>query len=328
MAEHDEKNFEHEISERFKMLDSNIKIPEIPDAQSIFEKAEEKKSNVVPFKKYSRYIAAAAAVVLICIGVPVMGAILSGGIGMANMDEPERDSNNYFVFDSINQTDDAAEAVAECQPEPEEADTYLEPTSSDTSSSKVTDDSDGISYAAAESKIEKILYDFFAVSFEVEAGISSESSSSDFRIEENPLKENSVNGSITEKPVYGDDVSFIEEDINKKRSIEMTVEKDSVSVLLLDNSGEKETISAFWIEGTYLGSYLDGDYYVIDLEKSIDPEELSSGYYLPMVGDASGTYYISAEDIFVPETITKGAIALAVEINVGTGEYRIYASLV
>ena len=213
MAEHDEMNFEHEISERFKMLDSSIKIPEIPDAQSIFEKAEEKKSNVVPFKKYSRYIAAAAAVVLICIGVPVMGAILSGGIGMANMDEPERDSNNYFVLDSINQTDDAAETVVEHFAEPEEAkesELIPEMTSSDTSSSKVTDDSDGISYTAAESEIEEILYNFFAASFEVEAGISSESSSSDFRIEENPLKENSVNGSITEKPVYGDDVSFIE----------------------------------------------------------------------------------------------------------------------
>ena len=53
MAEHDERNFEHELSEKLKKLDSSIKIPEIPDAQSIFEKAEEKKENTVPFKKYS-----------------------------------------------------------------------------------------------------------------------------------------------------------------------------------------------------------------------------------------------------------------------------------
>ena len=54
MAEHEEKLFEHELSEKFAELDKNIKIPEIPDVQNIFDKAEEEKTNVVPFKKYSR----------------------------------------------------------------------------------------------------------------------------------------------------------------------------------------------------------------------------------------------------------------------------------
>ena len=71
MAEHDEKLFEHELEEKFRKLDESIKIPEIPDAQSIFEKAENEKKNVVPFKKYSRYIAAAAAVVLVCVSIPI-----------------------------------------------------------------------------------------------------------------------------------------------------------------------------------------------------------------------------------------------------------------
>ena len=58
MAEHDEKAFEHILEVEFRKLDEKIKIPEIPDAQSIFEKAEKEKANTVPFKKYSKYIAA------------------------------------------------------------------------------------------------------------------------------------------------------------------------------------------------------------------------------------------------------------------------------
>ena len=40
MAEHDEKLFEHEFAEKFRKFDDDIKIPEIPDAQSIFDRAE------------------------------------------------------------------------------------------------------------------------------------------------------------------------------------------------------------------------------------------------------------------------------------------------
>ena len=54
MDEHENMNFEHELSERFKALDENIKIPEIPDAQGIFELAE-KETKVVPFSKIKRY---------------------------------------------------------------------------------------------------------------------------------------------------------------------------------------------------------------------------------------------------------------------------------
>lgn len=327
MAEHDERNFEHELSERLKMLDANIKIPEIPDAQSIFEKADAKKSNIVPFKKHSRYIAAAAAVVLICIGVPVMAQVLSGGIGMKNMDARESDSNYYYIFDSFAEADDAAKAVAEQEIEPEEARLETDGDSSTVcSSGDVAEEVEAFFGTTAEA-VREALYNFFWT--DLEKIPSSGSSSSDFRIESgDEMKENSTNGSLTEKPVYGDDVSFIEDYINKKRSVEITVEKDSVSVLLRDNSAEEEMIAAFWIEGTYQGSYIDGNYYIVELEKEVDPDEIEQGHYLPMVGDAYGTYYISEEDIFVPDEITKGAIALAIEINVGTGEYRIYASLV
>ena len=51
MAEHDENMFEQNIAKMLREMDSEIEIPEIPDVESIFEKAEEQKQNVVPFKK-------------------------------------------------------------------------------------------------------------------------------------------------------------------------------------------------------------------------------------------------------------------------------------
>jgi hypothetical protein len=51
--------------------------------------------------------------------------------------------------------------------------------------------------------------------------------------------------------------------------------------------------------------------------------------YLPMAGDSTnGTYMIPEESIFVPEKITKGIISLTVKIDISTGEYQIFASLV
>ena len=50
MAEHDENMFEQNIAKMLREMDSEIEIPEIPDVGSIFEKAEEQKQNVVPFK--------------------------------------------------------------------------------------------------------------------------------------------------------------------------------------------------------------------------------------------------------------------------------------
>ena len=121
----------------------------------------------------------------------------------------------------------------------------------------------------------------------------------------------------------------VERKINKKRSIEITVETDSVSVRLFDNSAEDEIISAFWVEGIYESSGADGDYYVINLFKNVSEEELLEDMYLPMAGDpVNGTYMIPEDSIFVPEKITKGIISVSVKIDISTGEYYIYASLV
>ena len=37
MAEYENHSFEHELEKQFKALDEKIKIPEIPDAQTVFE---------------------------------------------------------------------------------------------------------------------------------------------------------------------------------------------------------------------------------------------------------------------------------------------------
>ena len=95
MAEHDEIKFEQELREKFGKLDSEIKIPEIPDIQNIFDKAEEEKTNVIPFKKYSRYVAAAAAVVLICVGIPVVKAFSEVSLDA----EPESANLLSDIFD-------------------------------------------------------------------------------------------------------------------------------------------------------------------------------------------------------------------------------------
>ena len=44
---------------------------------------------------------------------------------------------------------------------------------------------------------------------------------------------------------------------------------------------EEETVSEFWVEGIFEGSYLNGEYYIINLIKPVAPEELEEEEYLP-----------------------------------------------
>lgn len=303
MAEHDERNFEHEISEKLKMLDKNIKIPEIPDAQGIFEKAETKKENTVPFKKYSKYVAVAAAVVLICIGAPVMADALSGGLDLAS--EAADESYHYSVFDGVtaDSAEPESEIVAEANGDSEEdgGETVAQ-TEPETPNEDEKNTSSG--EAVNKTNLSLALTDYFR---------------------QNSTASSSAASSSMED---GDDLSVIDDYINKKRSIEITVEKDSVSIVLFDNSAGEEIINAFWVEGTFESSYLSGDYYVINISYPVTQSDLEGGYYLPMIGDTNGTYTISEENVFIPEKVTKGVISLCIEVDVGTGEYRIYASLV
>ena len=58
MPEGGRTSYEHEIEEKLKKLDAKINVPEIPDAQAIFERAEKKKNNIFSIRTV-RYAAAA-----------------------------------------------------------------------------------------------------------------------------------------------------------------------------------------------------------------------------------------------------------------------------
>lgn len=312
MAEHSKMDFEHEFEDKLRRFDENIKIPEIPDVQNIFDKAETEKTNVIPFKKYSRYVAAAAAVVLICVCLPL---ISSGASLEFAPQEPVAMADIFTEKD--NSFAEEAEIPAEPEmafPEAAEEPVAEMPENEEDYDGLTNQTNDGVDYRYV---LTSALEEFFSTNSVVQKDELKEPSSG-------------MSSSVAEpETMTGDDLSLIELELNKKRSIEVSVEKDSVSVRLFDKSAGGEIISAFWVEGTFENAYKNGDYYVIKLSKTVSPEELEEGFYLPMVGDpVNGTYFIPEESVIIPEKITKGVISLSVEINIGTGEYKIYANLV
>lgn len=312
MAEHDEINFEQELREKFGKLDSEIKIPEIPDVQNIFDKAEEK-TNVIPFKKYSRYVAAAAAVVLICVGIPVVKAFSEVSL------DAESESANLLsdIFDVYGKSyDDVRSEESETREEPEipaEPEVEVEYGESSVASSSVA--GNGI---LEEGSVKTILANYFT---------------------ENREKGKKPETSTTHRPIDGtDDVRTITKEIDENRSILVTLENEKILVKLFDVFGkdeaaedtvlEEEIVSEFWVEGIFEGSYLSGGYYIINLVKPVAPEELEEENYLPKFGTGEEENTIPEESVFISEEVTEGIISLIVEINVATGEYKIYASLV
>lgn len=288
MAEHDENMFEQNIAKMLREMDSEIEIPEIPDVESIFEKAEEQKQNVVPFKKYSKYIAAAAAVVLICISFPAF----SGTFGRSLPQEAAEsfDQSMEYLSDGI------------C----EEAEMPMEPE------------------AAAEPETDE--EEYFVTVTEALARYFTDNSAN---IEIN-FSDSKVSSSVAqEEKSQMEDAKILEEDLDKKRSIELTIGKESVSVILKDISEEEKIISEFWIEGKFEGAYPEGEYYIVNLVKTVTLEDYAEGNYLPMMGEGTEEpFTIPEESIYVPGEVTEGIINLVVEINVETGEYKIYASLI
>ena len=318
MAEHDEKIFEHELEEKLRRFDENLKIPEIPDAQSIFEKAESEKGKVLPFKKYSRYIAAAAAVVLICVSVPLISPAL--GSAAENIDQKLEAPKSIFGY----ATADMAEAETEIEPEaleeqevlPEEPKTeeyFTDGTLPGNSSIELTNSSmesvDGFDEQKVQGQIsqgkniKKILEAFF---------------------EENDVE---LNPQIGPEEVFR--AYSLAEKINKKRSIDVTVDEESVSVMLFDNSAGEEILCAFWMQGKYKESFYDGEKYIVKTYLRLSGDMVKADDYLPMFGNAeSGTAFLTKEQIFVSEPITKGAMIVTAEIDVATGEYKIFAELI
>ena len=322
MAEYENHSFEHELEKQFKALDEKIKIPEIPDAQTVFELAEKKETKVFSFAKYKKAAGIAAAVVLICVSVPILSQAV--GFKLASADfaaeeavmEPAEaprmaEDNQSVAFEGMFDVyGDAAEPEAENGVVTEYPEDGASARTENSTNSKTTEEP----AAAPEDMPEE----------QKSAAGAKENSEIKYA-----LNSFFVTNSMTEsEPIVSDSVSHIYVDLNKKRGIDITMEQDSVSVMLLDKSAGEEVISAFWVEGVYQGSGAEGSKYVINTESAVSLDDLENGYYLPMIGDAEkGTYFIEESKIKIPEKIVKGTIALCVEIDIGTGEYQISASI-
>lgn len=284
MPEGGRTSFEHEIDEKLRKLDAQIKVPEIPDAQAIFERAEKKKNNVFSFRSV-RY-AAAAAVILICVSIPTVSMLMTkNGAG----------------------TDNAAFMAAPKAQDNEEAEKGAPPMFG-ISSSAVQEGAE-----ESEASDELVQENGITVGEALENYFSSEKKS------ENPT----TGGGGSER-----DAGSFTDKLNKKRTVDVEINEDSVSVMLYDVSGQSEILTALWVEGTFESAGMTGDYYVVTVKKAVTREEFESGYYLPMVGSPEGgARYLSEDEVFVSDEITEAVFTISVSINIENGGYEIYATL-
>lgn len=284
MPEGGRTSFEHEIDEKLRKLDAQIKVPEIPDAQAIFERAEKKKNNVFSFRLV-RY-AAAAAVILICVSIPTVSMLMT--------------KNGAS-------TDNAAFMAAPKAQDNEEAEKSAPPMFG-ISSSAVQEGAE-----ESEASDELVQENGITVGGALENYFSSEKKS-----------ENSTTGGGGSERDAG---SFTDK-LNKKRTADVEINEDSVSVMLYDVSGQSEILTALWVEGAFESAGMTGDYYVVTVKKAVTREEFESGYYLPMVGSPEGgARYLLEDEVFVSDEITEAVFTISVSINIENGGYEIYATL-
>lgn len=284
MPEGGRTSFEHEIDEKLKKLDAQIKVPEIPDAQAIFERAEKKKNNVFSFRSV-RY-AAAAAVILICVSIPTVSMLMTkSGAGT--------DNAAFMAAPEAQDSDDAEKSA---------------PPMFGISSSAVQEGAE-----ESEASDELVQENGITVGGALENYFSSEKKS-----------ENSTTGGGGSERDAG---SFTDK-LNKKRTVDVEINEDSVSVMLYDVSGQSEILTALWVEGAFESAGMTGDYYVVTVKKAVTREEFESGYYLPMVGSPEGgARYLSEDEVFVSDEITEAVFTISVSINIENGGYEIYATL-
>ena len=284
MPEGGRTSFEHEIDEKLKKLDAQIKVPEIPDAQAIFERAEKKKNNVFSFRLV-RY-AAAAAVILICVSIPTVSMLMTkSGAGT--------DNAAFMAAPEAQDSDDAEKSA---------------PPMFGISSSAVQEGAE-----ESEASDELVQENGITVGEALENYFSSEKKS-----------ENSTTGGGGSERDAG---SFTDK-LNKKRTVDVEINEDSVSVMLYDVSGQSEILTALWVEGAFESAGMTGDYYVVTVKKAVTREEFESGYYLPMVGSPEGgARYLSEDEVFVSDEITEAVFTISVSINIENGGYEIYATL-
>ena len=291
MPEGGRTSYEHEIEEKLKKLDAKINVPEIPDAQAIFERAEKKKNNIFSIRTV-RY-AAAAAVILICVSIPVATTFMAKN----NAAPDASDALMYAAYG--NGTVESSE----------EKSTESEPDFGDVSSSAEESEpqeegtEDGFGSANRTVTAEEALAEYFsdAAKKNPSTGGSSEA--------ENASK------SFTDK-------------LNKKRLADVEINDDSVSVMLYDISGQSEILTALWVEGAFESAGVSDDYYVITVSKAVTREEFESGYYMPMIGSPEGgTSYLSEDEVLVSDTVEKAVFTISISINIENGGYEIYATL-
>lgn len=284
MPEGGRTSFEHEIDEKLRKLDAQIKVPEIPDAQAIFERAEKKKNNVFSFRLV-RY-AAAAAVILICVSIPTVSMLMTkNGVGT--------DNAAFMAAPEAQDSDDAEKSA---------------PPMFGISSSAVQEGAE-----ESEASDELVQENGITVGEALENYFSSEKKS------ENPT----TGGGGSERGAG----SFTDA-LNRKRTVDVEINEDSVSVMLYDVSGQSEILTALWVEGAFESAGMTGDYYVVTVKKAVTREEFESGYYLPMVGSPEGgARYLSEDEVFVSDEITEAVFTISVSINIENGGYEIYATL-
>ena len=291
MPEGGRTSYEHEIEEKLKKLDAKINVPEIPDAQAIFERAEKKKNNIFSIRTV-RY-AAAAAVILICVSIPVATTFMA---------------QNNAAPDASDALMDAAYGngtVESSEEKSTESEPYFGDVSSSAEESEPQEEGTEDSFGSANRTVtaEEALAEYFsdAAKKNPSTGGSSEA--------ENASK------SFTDK-------------LNKKRLADVEINDDSVSVMLYDISGQSEILTALWVEGAFESAGVSDDYYVITVSKAVTREEFESGYYMPMIGSPEGgTSYLSEDEVLVSDTVEKAVFTISISINIENGGYEIYATL-
>ena len=291
MPEGGRTSYEHEIEEKLKKLDAKINVPEIPDAQAIFERAEKKKNNIFSIRTV-RY-AAAAAVILICVSIPVATTFMAKN----NAAPDASDALMYAAYGNG--------AVESSEEKNNESEPYFGDVSSSAEESEPQEErtEDGFGSANRTVTAEEALAEYFsdAAKKNPSTGGSSEA--------ENASK------SFTDK-------------LNKKRLADVEINDDSVSVMLYDISGQSEILTALWVEGAFESAGVSDDYYVVTVSKAVTREEFESGYYMPMIGSPEGgTSYLSEDEVLVSDTVEKAVFTISISINIENGGYEIYATL-
>lgn len=295
MPEGGRTSFEHELEKKLKVLDANIKVPEIPDAQAIFERAEVRKRKIEPLH-IMRFVAAAAAVVLICVSIPAEKYFAP---------KPQAGDSNMVMLSKNHN-----EAASESGDAPGEMETASESeyygvvSSPQLGSGNGGSNNENGSGEGSALTVQAALEEYFS--------------------ERSDAGENKNERADTDKAS-----GSFSSSLNKKRTADIEINDDSVSIMLYDVSGQSEILSALWVEGSFESAEIIEGYYVITVSKAVTEEDFESGYYMPMVGSQEGgAGYISESEVYIDGPLTEGKFTITVSINIENGGYEVYATLV